>query len=173
MEGIVFLDESGFNTSMTRRYARAHSKLRAIGSVPRNHGINYTLICGLQISGPMSELIIDGSMNGMVFEHYVRDILCPQLVEGQTVVMDNLSSHHRESIRGLIEAKGCKLSYLPPYSPDFNPIEMMFSKVKALVRGQGKRTVKELIQAVWDALAAVSRGDILGWFRCAYPGMVL
>ena len=121
----------------------------------------------------MSELIIDGSINGMVFEHYVRDILCPQLVEGQTIVMDNLSSHHRESVRTLIEEKGCKLLYLPSYSPDFNPIEMMFSKVKALVRGQGKRTVKELIQAVWDALAAVSRGDILGWFRCAYPGMVL
>jgi transposase len=173
MEQVIFLDESGFNTSMTRSYARAHSTLRAIGTVPRNHGINYTLICGLRLSGPVGELIIDGSVNGMVFEHYIRDILCPQLTEGQTVVMDNLSSHHRESIRGLIEGKGCKLLYLPSYSPDFNPIEMMFSKVKALVRGWGKRSGEELIQAVWDALAAVSRGDILGWFRCIHPGMVL
>ena len=173
MEGVVFLDESGFNTSMTRRYARAHSSLRAFGTVPRNHGINHTLICGLQLSGPMGELIIDGPVNGVVFEHYIREILCPQLKEGQTVVMDNLSSHHRESIRGLIEAKNCKLLYLPPYSPDFNPIEMMFSKVKALVRGSGKRTAEELVQAVWDALTAVSSGDILGWFRHAHPGMVL
>ena len=117
MEGVVFLDESGFNTSMTRRYACAHSSLRAFGTVPRNHGINHTLICGLQLSGPMGELIIDGPVNGIVFEHYIREILCPQLKEGQTVVMDNLSSHHRESIRGLIEAKNCKLLYLPPYSP--------------------------------------------------------
>jgi transposase len=173
MEQVVFLDESGFNMSMTRSYARAYSTLRAIGTVPRNHGINYTLICGLQLSGPVGELIIDGSVNGMVFEHYIRDILCPQLTEGQTVVMDNLSSHHRESIRGFIEGKGCNLLYLPSYSPDFNPIEMMFSKVKALVRGWGKRSGEELIQAVWDALAAVSRGDILGWFRCVHPGMVL
>ena len=88
MEQVIFLDESGFNTSMTRSYARAHSTLRAIGTVPRNHGINYTLICGLRLSGPVGELIIDGSVNGMVFEHYIRDILCPQLTEGQTVVMD-------------------------------------------------------------------------------------
>ncbi len=173
MEQFIFLDESGFNTSMTRRYARAHSTLRAFGTVPRNHGINYTLICGLQLSGSMGELIIDGPVNGLVFEHYIRETLCPQLREGQTVVMDNLSSHHRESIRGLIEEKGCKLLYLPPYSPDFNPIELMLSKVKALVRGWGKRTAEELIQAVWNALAAVSRSDILGWFRCAYPGMLL
>ena len=77
METIVFLDESGFNTLMTRRYVRAHSKLRAVGTVPKNHGINYTLICRLQLSGPMSELILDGSVNVMVFEQYVRDILCP------------------------------------------------------------------------------------------------
>lgn len=173
MEQIVFLDESGFNTSMTRRYARAHSKLRASGTVPRNHGINYTLICGLQLSGPVGELIIDGPLNGQVFEYYIREILCPALTEGQTVVMDNLSSHHRVSIRELIEAKGCRLLYLPPYSPDLNPIEMMFSKVKALVRGWGKRTVGELVQAVWDALSAVSKSNILGWFRCAHPGMVL
>ena len=173
MGQVVFVDESGFNTSMTRGYARAHSTLRAVGIVPRNHGINYTLICGLQLSGPVGELVIDGSVNGMVFEHYIRDILCPELTEGQTVVMDNLSSHHRDSIRSLIEAKGCKLLYLPSYSPDFNPIEMMFSKVKALVRGWGKRSKAELIQAVWDALVAVSRSDILGWFRCVHPGMVL
>ena len=108
MEQVVFLDESGFNTSMTRRYARAHRTLRALGAVPRNHGINYTLICGLQLSGPVSQLIIDGPLNGQVFEYYIREILCPALIEGQTVVMTNLSSHHRASIRDLIEAKGCK-----------------------------------------------------------------
>ena len=87
--------------------------------------------------------------------------------------MDNLSSHHRASIRDLIEAKGCKLLYLPPYSPDFNPIEMMFSKVKALVRGWGKRTAEEMVQAVWDVLSVVSRSNVLGWFRCVHSGMVL
>lgn len=173
MEKIVFLDGSGFNISMTRRYARTHSKLRVSGTIPRNYGINYTLTCGVQLSGPVGELIIDGPLNGQVFEYYIREILCPALSEGQTGVMDNLSSHHRASIRELIEAKGCKLLYLPPYSPDLNPIEMMFSKVKALVRGWGKRTVGELVQAVWDALSAVSKSNILGWFRCAHPEMVL
>ena len=173
MEQVVFLDESGFNTSMTRRYARAHRTLRALGAVPRNHGINYTLICGLQLSGPVGQLIIDGPLNGQVFEYYIREILCPALIEGQTVVMDNLSSYHRASIRDLIEAKGCKLLYLPPYSPDLNPIEMMFSKVKALVRGWEKRTAEEMVQAVWDALSVVSRSNVLGWFRCIHPGMVL
>ena len=82
MKQIVFLDESGFNTSMTRRYARAHSTLRAFGTVPRNHGINYTLICGLQLSEPMGELIIDGSVNGLVFEHYIRERLSEAVIQG-------------------------------------------------------------------------------------------
>ena len=170
---LVFLDESGFNTSMTRGYARAPSHLRAVGQVARNHGLNQTLICGLRLAGPVAPLVIPGAVNGGTFEWYVREHLCPTLEPGQVVVMDNLSSHHRASIRTLIEARDCMLLYLSPYSPDFNPIEMMFSKLKALVRGGGWSTVDTLMDAIGRALQAVTPFDTFGWFKHAHPHMFL
>jgi len=172
-ECLVFLDESGFDTAMTRGYARAPSHQRAVGVVPRNHGINHTLICTVTLAGPQAPLIMDGAVNGVNLEWYVREILCPTLRPGQVIVLDNLSSHHRASVRTLIEACGCTLLYLSSYSPDFNPIEGMFSKVKALVRRGTWRLVGELIQAVFTALNAVTFNDIRGWFKHAHPSVSL
>ncbi|MFC6659305.1 IS630 family transposase [Deinococcus multiflagellatus] len=172
-ERLVFLDESGFHTAMTRGYARAPSHRRAMGVVPRNHGKNHTLICTLTLAGPVAPLVMDGAVNGVNFEWYVREMLCPTLRSEQVVVMDNLSSHHRASIRTLIEGCGCTLVYLPPYSPDFNPIEQLFSKVKASVRRAACRTVEALIAAVFHALDTVTPDNIRGWFKHAHPSAFL
>ncbi len=166
---LVFLDECGFNTSLTRLYGRAPSHQRALGRVPRNWGKNQSLMCAMQCSGPFAPLIVEGAVNGDVFEWYVREVLCPALTPGQVVILDNLSAHHRDGVRTLIEACGCTLLFLPPYSPDFNPIEMMFSKLKAWIRAGECREVNVLIQAVWDGLSAVTLQDIFGWITHAHP----
>ena len=172
-ERLVFLDESGFQTNMTRGYARAPRHLRAVSTVPRNYGLNQSLICALSLAGPLAPLVIDGPLNSEVFEWYIREELCPVLVAGQVVVLDNLSSHHRASIQTLIEARGCTLLYLSPYSPDFNPIEMLFSKLKALVRGAAPRTVPNVIANIGTALQAVLPAEIRGWFKHAHPRLLL
>lgn len=166
---MVCLDESGFNSAMTRSYARAPRGQRAHAQVPRNHGKNLTLLCALSLRGPQAELVIEGAVNAQVFETYVQEVLCPTLRPGQTVLMDNLASHKRANIRHLIEATGCQLIYLPPYSPDFNPIEMLFSKLKALLRGWAARSADAVIAALGSALASVTPTDILGWFAHALP----
>lgn len=158
---------------MTRGYARAPRHLRAVCAVPRNHGQNQSLICALSLAGPMAPLVIDGPLNGEVFEWYVREELCPALTAGQVVVLDNLSSHHRKSIRTLIEAQGCTLLYLSPYSPDLNPIELLFSKLKALVRGDAPRTVQNVIERIGSALQTIMPKEIQGWFRHAHPRILL
>lgn len=166
---LVFLDESGFNTAMTRSYARAPSDQRAMGTVPRQHGKNHTLICALNSAGPLAPLVIDGSLTGISFEYYVAHQLCPLLTPNQVVIMDNLPVHHRASIRTLIEAKGCHLLFLSPYSPDFNPVELLFSKIKAIMRGAAWRTVDALINGIALALNAVSATDIQHWFKHTQP----
>ena len=166
-ERLIFVDESGFNTSMTRGYARAPSDRRAIGVVPRNHGKNYTLICALGSAGPLAPLIMDGPVTGVSFEYYVQHELCPQLTGEQVVIMDNLSSHHRASVRTLIEAQGCTLLFLPSYSPDFNPIEWLFSQLKARVRGYARRSVERLMEGIGEALHAVSGQEVRHWFNRA------
>lgn len=158
---------------MTRGYARAPSSERAWGRVPRNHGRNQTLICALHRTGPVAPFILTGAVNGLSFEWYVRHTLCPTLQAGQVVVMDNLSSHHRASVRTLIEAQGCHLLFLPPYSPDFNPIELMFSKIKAAVRAGSWRTLDQLLAAIWAALHTVTPQDSAAWFRHAHPSISL
>lgn len=169
----MFLDESGFNTAMSRGDARAPSDQRAWGRVPRNHGRNQTLICALQYSGPVAPLVMTGAVNGSSFEWYIREVLCPSLQPRQVVIMDNLSSHHRASVRTLIEARGCHLLFLPPYSPDLNPIELMFSKVKAWVRAGSWRTVDDLLSAIWAALSAVTSQEVSAWLQHAYPSASL
>ena len=158
---------------MTRSYARAPSHLRATCPVARNHGLNYTLICAVSLAGPLAPLVIDGAMNGMTFEWYVRELLCPALMPGQVVVLDNLSSHHLTSVRTLIEACDCTVLYLSPYSPDFNPIELMFSKLKALVRGGHWNSVQTLFDSIGQALQSVTQANLLGWFRHAHPSIFL
>ncbi|WP_161883044.1 IS630 family transposase [Deinococcus alpinitundrae] len=170
---LVFLDERGFHLAMTRGDGRAPSHERALDRVPRNHGRNQTLICSLRLAGPQAAMVIDGALDGEVFEWDVRDMLCPTLHKGQVVVLDNLSSHHRASIRTLIEAQGGEMLFTSLYSPDFNPIALMFSKIKALVRGGTWRVVPDLLNAIGSALDAVKRLEIEHWFKHAHPQVLL
>ena len=161
-ERLVFLDESGFNTRVTRGYARAPSTERATCPVVRAYGKNHTLICAQSLAGPLAPLVIEGEVNGDLFEWYAQNQLCPTLSPGQVVVMDNLSSHHRASVRTFIEAQECILLYLSPYSPEFNPIERLFSRLKALLRGWKEDTVQALYNGIGRALGAVTPQNVFG-----------
>jgi transposase len=134
-ERFVFVDECSSNTSLAPLYGWAPKGERVHQKVPRNWGKNITLLSCIGKQGGMgASLVVEGSTNRTVFETYLEDVLCPTLKRGQVVVMDNLSSHKGERVRELIEGKGCELVYLPPYSPDFNPIEQAFSKLKSYLR---------------------------------------
>jgi transposase len=165
---LVFVDESGFNTSMTRLYARAPRGKRAYGKVPRNRGKNTTLIAAITLEGAIgTSMTIEGATDSEAFEAYVEHFLAPSLCEGQVVVLDGLGAHRPKKIRELIEARGADLLFLPSYSPDFNPIEEAFSKVKTLVRKEGARVREALFEAIGRALAAVTTEDATGWFAHA------
>ena len=167
---LVWVDECGTHTSMTRLYARAPRGVRAYGSVPRNRGKNTTLIASMTVEGAMGEaMAVEGSTKAFVFEAYLERFLAPALQEGQIVVMDNLSAHKTDRVRELIEGRGCALWFLAAYSPDLNPIEEAFSKVKALLRKAAARTREALVQAMGAALSSVTPQDAAGWFsHCGY-----
>jgi transposase len=165
---LVFVDESGFNTSMTRLRARAPRGKRAYGKVPRNRGKNTTLITAITLEGAMGEsMTVEGATDAEAFEAYVEHFLAPALSNGQVVVLDGLGAHRPQRIRELIEARGADLLFLPSYSPDLNPIEEAFSKIKALVRKDGARLREALVEAIGRALAAVTPEDAAGWFAHA------
>jgi transposase len=165
---LVFVDESGFNTSMTRLYARAPRGKRAYGKVPRNRGKNTTLIAAITLEGAMgASMIVEGATDSEAFEAYVKHFLAPSLEEGQVVVLDGLGAHRTEKVRELVQARGADLVFLPSYSPDFNPIEEAFSKIKTLVRKEGARMREALGEAIGRALAAVTTEDAEGWFAHA------
>ncbi len=164
----MFVDESGFNTSMTRLRARAPRGRRAYGKVPRNRGKNTTLIASITLEGGMGESVaIEGATDAEVFEAYVERFLAPSLEEGRVVVLDGLGAHRTDRVRELVEAKGAELVFLPSYSPDLNPIEEAFSKIKQLVRKAGARTREALVETLARALAAVTLEDVAGWFAHA------
>ena len=165
---LVFVDESGFHTSMTRLRGRAPRGKRAYGRVPRNRGKNTTLIAAISFQGGMGEsMIIEGATDAKAFEAYVERFLAPTLSEGQVVALDGLGAHRTEKVRELVEARGADLVFLPSYSPDLNPIEEAFSKIKAAVRKAGARTREALGEAIGRALAAVTPEDAAGWFAHA------
>jgi transposase len=166
----VFIDESGFHTSMTRPRARAPRGERAYAKVPRNRGKNTTLIASLTLEGMMGEaMTIEGATDARAFEAYIEHFLAPTLTEGQVVVLDGLGAHRTDKVRELIEAKGADLLFLPSYSPDLNPIEEAFSKIKNLVRKAGARTREALVEAIALAISAVRLEDVAGWFaHCGY-----
>ena len=167
---LVFVDESGFNTSMTRLRARAPKGKRAYGKVPRNRGKNTTLlIAAITLEGAMGQtMTIEGATDAPAFETYVEHFLAPSLREGQVVVLDRLGAHRRtEKVRELVEARGADLLFLPSYSPDVNPIEEAFSKIKYLVRKAGARVREELVGTIARALASVTLEDAAGWFAHA------
>lgn len=166
---LVVVDESGSTIALTPLYARAPKGERAHGSVPRNRGKNTTLLASLSLTGVGASMIIEGAVNTQIFEAYVEEILAPSLSAGQIVGLDNLSVHKGARVRQLIEARGCKLLFLPADSPDCSPIEETFSKGKAFVRRVGARTREDLQEASGPALETVTVQDALGWFtHCGY-----
>ncbi len=157
---------------MTRLRSRAPKGERAYGKVPRNRGKNQTLIAAITLDGAMDQraaVTIEGATDAPVFEGYVEHFLGPTLAEGQVVVMDKLGAHRTEKVRELIEARGAQLVFLPSYSPDLNPIEEAFSKIKTILRKARARTREALIEAMAEALRAVTPEDAMGWFKhCGY-----
>jgi transposase len=152
---------------LTRLYGWAPHDQRAVGSVPRNHGKNTTLVVALTPDGLQAPWLIEGAMDAVTSEWYIREGLGPTLRPGQVVVLDNLSAHKAASIREAIAARGCELLLLLPYSPDCTPIEQAFSKIKALLRGLGARTRDALQDAVRLAIEAITREDTAAWFTHA------
>jgi transposase len=168
-ERLLFVDESSTNIAMVPRYARAPKGRRALGKAPRNWGKNITLISSITTKGMGPSMSIQGSSDTESFGLYVRNVLAPRLRSGQIVLMDNLSVHKAGWVRDLIEQKGCQLWLLPSYSPDLNPIEEAFSKVKNLIRKAKARTLEALFAVTARALEAVSEEDARGFFDdCGY-----
>jgi transposase len=141
---LVFLDETGANTKMTRRYGRAPRGQRLVGRVPHGHWKTTTFVAGLRADGLVAPMVIDGAMNGDLFVAYARQVLVPTLRVGDIVVLDDLSSHKRVAAVRAIEGAGCSVVYLPPYSPDLNPIELAFAKIKARLRAAELRTIDKV-----------------------------
>ena len=165
---LVFIDESGFNLAMAPLYARALKGQRAYGQVPKNRGENTSLIAALSLDeGISATMTLEGAVDGLAFEVYVRAVLALKLRPGQIVVLDNLQVHKSQAVRESIEAQGCELLFLPSYSPDFNPIEQAFSKLKTFVRKHKARTKQALDDAIAAALAAITLQDVIGWFSHA------
>jgi transposase len=162
---LVFVDEMGTNISLSPLYAWAKKGERAYCSVPRNRGPNTTLLSSVSVEGMGPSLAVEGATNREVFETYVEQILAPTLRRGQVVVMDNLTAHKGERVRELIEKQGCELLYLPPYSPDFNPIEEAFAKIKSLMRKAEARSREALLEAMGTAISALSAQDARGFFE--------
>jgi transposase len=166
---LVFVDESGANTSLALRYARAPRGQRAPGRVPRNHGRNITLVAGLAWEGLIAPMTIEGAIDTPAFEAYVQHVLIPALMPGQIVVLDNLAVHHKAAIRQLIEATGCRLLFLPSYSPDLSPIELAFAKLKAFLRRVAARTHDTLQDTIAQGIDRITPQDARGFFRhCGY-----
>jgi transposase len=164
IDSLIFLDESSIDTGMTRLYGRGASNERVTDYTPDTRFERTTVLSSIRANGDMVPLIFEGSLNGELFREYIAQCLAPTLKTGDIVVMDNLSSHKVEGVVEPIIAAGATVRYLPPYSPDLNPIEMMWSKIKAYLRKVKARTKELLEVAIADALKLISVSDILGWF---------
>ncbi len=165
----MFVDESGVTTEMTRRYGRAPRGERVREATPAGHWRTLTLLGAMTAEGLLATMTIESPTDGDVFLAYVDQVLCPRLQPGQVVVMDNLSAHKVAGVRQRIEAAGAQLLYLPPYSPDFNPIEPCWGKIKQCLRALKARTLERLEEALSDAILSISPQNALAWFRhCGY-----
>jgi len=165
----VFVDESGATTEMTRRYGRAPRGERVREATPAGHWSTLTLLGAMSTEGLLATMTVESPTDGDVFLAYLEQVLCPRLQPGQVVVMDNLAAHKVPGVRELIEATGAQLRYLPPYSPDFNPIEQCWGKVKQKLRSLKPRTVEALQQAISEAIATITPDNASAWFaHCGY-----
>jgi transposase len=166
---VLFLDETGAMTNFVRRHGRSPQGERCVADAPAGHWQTVTAVAAIRTSGLTASATLPHAMDGELFLTYVELALVPALSRGDVVVMDNLPGHRLPKVRQLIEAAGAQLLYLPPYSPDFNPIEMIWSKVKRLLRSIGARTVDALHAAFGHAMDAVTTADVAGCFRhCGY-----
>lgn len=167
-----FLDETGAFLGMTRRYAWAPKEQRVAEGVPTHYGASFpwTLVSTIGVRGLQAPWLLKGALNGDAFEAYVTYVLAPILRPGDIVVLDNAAAHKMKAARQAVEACGARWAFLPPYSPDLNPIELCWSKVKGILRGAKARTVDELLDAVKLALQSISQSDILHFMQhCGYP----
>jgi transposase len=164
---LVFIDETGTATDMARLYGRGHRGKRVIGKVPYGHWKTTTFVAALRNHAVTAPFVIDKPMNGTIFRTYVERCLAPTLRSGDIVVMDNLAAHKVEGVRQTIEATGAKLLYLPPYSPDLNPIELFFAKLKALLRKAAERTVEGLWAKIGELLADFTPQECANYFAAA------
>jgi len=167
VDKLVFIDESGASTDLQRLRGRSPPGKRCVAAGPAGHWKTTTMIGAVRIDGPLACATLDGAVDTDSFTAWVNYDLCPQLRSGDVVVMDNLPAHKSAAIGKAIEAVGARLIYLPPYSPDFNPIENLWSKVKEALRAAAARTVTALGQAVAAAIASVTAADCCGFFQHA------
>jgi len=166
-ERLVFIDETWTSTNMARRCGRAPKGERLRAGVPHGHWKTTTFIGALRCTGMVAPMVLDGPINGVWFQAYVDQVLVPDLKPGDVVIMDNLGSHKGPRVRAAIEAAGAQLLYLPPYSPDFNPIENAFSKLKALLRKAAERTVEGLWQRIGALLSTFTPKECANFFAAA------
>jgi transposase len=165
----IFVDESAINTAMTRRYGRAPRGERAYDSAPRNYGAHTSVIGAMGLRGLVATLAVEGAVDTEVFNAYAERVLGPRLRRGDVVVLDNLTAHRASRIEEVAEARGAQVLWLAPYSPDFNPIEQCWSKIKTFLRGVKARTADALDEALAQAIRLVTKSDIRGWFKhCGY-----
>ena len=164
---LVFIDETWASTNMARTRGRAPRGERLRAAVPHGHWKTTTFVAGLRNSGMVAPMVLDGPINGIAFQAYVDQVLVPDLRPGDVVVMDNLGSHKRPGIRAAIEAVGASLLYLPPYSPDFNPIENAFAKLKAMLRKAAERTIEGLWSSIGRLIDAFNLTECSNFFRNA------
>jgi transposase len=168
-EQLKFIDEFGAHLGMTRLFGRAAPGERVVEATAGYSGAHYTVVATLGLPGITAPWIFEGAMNGMVFETYVEHVLAPTLHPGDLVLIDNLSAHKGEPIRRLIESRGARVHFLPPYSPDLNPIELCWAKVKTALRSVKARTFDALVEALCEALRAINPADVIAWFaHCGY-----
>lgn len=168
-ERLIFIDETGLSTKMARLRGRCPKGERLFASIPHGHWRTTTFVAGLRLGGLDAPMVLDGPMNREAFLAYVAQVLAPTLRSGDIVVMDNLGCHKSAAVRDAIEATGAELRFLPPYSPDFNPIEKVWSKVKTLLRKVAARTTEALWEAIGRALEEVTAKDCQGCFEfCGY-----
>ncbi|MDR3176044.1 MAG: IS630 family transposase [Desulfovibrio sp.] len=166
---LIFLDESGLKTNMTRLYGRARDGKRCLDSAPCGHWETMTILSSIRFDGVTESLIFEGAVDRKMFDAYIKEGLAPTLRPGDIVIMDNLRAHKSEKACETIRKRQAEVLFLPAYSPDFNPIEKMWSKIKQILRGIKPRTEEELFTATATALSAVTATDALGWFSsCGY-----
>lgn len=163
----MFIDETGLNTKMARHYGRCLRGRRCASAVPHGHWQSSTFLAALRHESIAAPFLVEGPVDADVFTAYLEHLLCPQLREGDTLILDNLSTHKIPNVQRLLSARGVSVRYLPPYSPDLNPIELAFAKLKAHLRQAAARTLEELLAAVATALDSFSAQHCRGFFRHA------